>query len=317
MRFTIAICTWNRADLLDQTLATMAGVRVPSGVEWEVLVVNNNCTDATDEVIEHHVALGKLPIRRLFEPKQGHSNARNCAIAAARGDLIIWTDDDVRVEAGWLEAYVGAARENPAAGYFGGPVRPWYESAPDPSILGIIDRLGAPLAILDLGDQSRPLAAAEAPLGANMAVRTDLLRGCLFRPDLGRSGNTLISGDEVDVIQRLRAAGVSGIWVPGAALHHYVPSSRITTGYLTNWFRGCGRTYARMGHYPNTRTVFGVPAWVLRSYFFSWFRRLGACTRGRAERLLASTRTAMYQGMIEEYRAVNRRGVAASRAVRA
>lgn len=89
MRITVAVCTWNRARLRDQTLAAMRQLQVPAGVEWELLVVNNNCTDATDDVIERHST--HLPIRRLFEVKQGHSHARNRAVAEATGELIVWT----------------------------------------------------------------------------------------------------------------------------------------------------------------------------------------------------------------------------------
>ena len=74
MKVTVAICTWNRASLLDQTLTQMHQLRVPSNVEWELLIVNNNCTDDTDAVIARHH--GVLPLRRLFESKPGLSNVR-------------------------------------------------------------------------------------------------------------------------------------------------------------------------------------------------------------------------------------------------
>src|SRR3954466_10143738 len=108
MLVSVAICTWNRAENLDQTLAGLRGLHVPADVEWELLVVNNNSTDATEEVIARHTA--QLPLRRLFERKQGLSNARNCAAAAARGDLLLWTDDDVLVDPDWLAVYVDSAR---------------------------------------------------------------------------------------------------------------------------------------------------------------------------------------------------------------
>src|SRR5262245_31774006 len=111
MKVSVAICTWNRAALLDQTLAEMSNLRIPSGVDWELLVVNNNCTDATDEIIARHA--DRIPVRRLFESRQGHSHARNCAIEASSGELILWTDDDVLVDSNWLAAYVAAAESHP------------------------------------------------------------------------------------------------------------------------------------------------------------------------------------------------------------
>src|SRR5688572_32298959 len=99
MDATIAICTWNRSDLLEKTLVHMQQLAVPAGVSWEIVVVNNRCTDNTDEILAKYI--GALPLRRVFEDKQGQSHARNAAAVAARGDLIIWTDDDVLVDAQW------------------------------------------------------------------------------------------------------------------------------------------------------------------------------------------------------------------------
>src|SRR4051812_4932182 len=111
IRVTVAICTWNRSALLDRTLTSMRHLVIPEGVEWEILVVNNNCTDDTDDVLSRHFA--GLPLRRVFEPRQGLSNARNAAIDVAAGELICWTDDDVLVDPGWLSAYVEAASRWP------------------------------------------------------------------------------------------------------------------------------------------------------------------------------------------------------------
>ena len=88
----------------------------------ELLVVNNNCTDRTDDVIRSFE--NRLPIRRAFEPTPGQSNARNRIVAEATGDYILWTDDDVTVSPDWLVAYAEAFRARPAGGLFGGPIVP-------------------------------------------------------------------------------------------------------------------------------------------------------------------------------------------------
>src|SRR5436305_13472240 len=93
MFVTIAICTFNRAASLRRTLDSLAAMRVPADLGWEVVVVNNSCTDTTDAVIDSFV--GRLPIRREFEKSAGQSHARNRAIDVAIGEYIIWTDDDV------------------------------------------------------------------------------------------------------------------------------------------------------------------------------------------------------------------------------
>ena len=125
---TIAICTWNRSKSLRATLLSLQQLIVPSGIDWELLIVNNNCTDNTDEVIEQFA--DGLPIRLLHEKRQGLSNARNCAVEAAKGDYILWTDDDVIVDPNWLVAYVNAIRTWPNATLFGGPIKLKLEGNP-------------------------------------------------------------------------------------------------------------------------------------------------------------------------------------------
>src|SRR2546428_5053798 len=132
MLITIAICTWNRCALLHQALEQMTRLQIPPGIEWELLVVNNNCTDATDEVIAAYSTT--LPIQRVFEPNPGLSNARNAAVREARGEYILWSDDDVVVDEHWLAAYVRAFHTRSEGVFFGGPVRPWF-SVPPPAWL--------------------------------------------------------------------------------------------------------------------------------------------------------------------------------------
>src|SRR5947207_1258016 len=122
MLITVAICTFNRAESLRRTLDSLVGMRLPEKLDWEVVVVNNNCTDSTDEVIS--VFAERLPIRRTFEPQQGHTMARNRAVKEARGEYIVWTDDDVIVAREWLAAYAEAFHQWPEAAVFGGPIIP-------------------------------------------------------------------------------------------------------------------------------------------------------------------------------------------------
>jgi len=115
MRITVAICTFNRAKLLARTLSCVEGVAVPDGIELQLVVVDNNSTDETDSVLSSFES--RLPLLRLFEPKQGHTNARNTAIEHARGELILWTDDDVLVGREWIAEYARAAQSQPEAAF--------------------------------------------------------------------------------------------------------------------------------------------------------------------------------------------------------
>jgi glycosyltransferase involved in cell wall biosynthesis len=110
MLASIAICTLNRAPSLARTLESLVAMYPINEVEWEVVVVNNGCTDGTDEVIDSFAT--RLPIRRLLEPHGGLSRARNRAVDLITSSYIIWTDDDVVVDRRWLMSYVAAFRRS-------------------------------------------------------------------------------------------------------------------------------------------------------------------------------------------------------------
>src|SRR3954463_5558724 len=99
---TVLICTYNRGDLLGETLDAIAKSR--STLAWEVVVVDNNCTDHTRSVVESRQADYPVRLRYLFEPRQGNSFALNTGIASINATIIVFTDDDVLVSEEWLQA---------------------------------------------------------------------------------------------------------------------------------------------------------------------------------------------------------------------
>ena len=101
---TVLIATYNRAALLDRTLASVRDLRVAPDRRWDVIVVDNNSTDDTRAVVERQAQSFPVTLTYLFESRQGRSSALNAGIAASRGTVIAMTDDDVLVDPGWLEA---------------------------------------------------------------------------------------------------------------------------------------------------------------------------------------------------------------------
>ena len=239
---TLLIATYNRAELLDETLTSIRALRVRTGRQWDVIVVDNNSTDGTRAVVERQARDFPVPLRYLFEGHQGRSSALNTGIAAASGDVIAMTDDDVRVETGWLEAAC-VALEDPSIAYAGGPVSPIW-GAPPPVWLDLTrGDLWGTIAIQNHGDA--PFFYEEArkvPLGANMAARRSLfvtIGG--FRADLGRSSGRIVMGQEVpELLMRARAAGLRGVYLPAMRVHHHIPAQRLTRAYFRAWWYGKG-----------------------------------------------------------------------------
>lgn len=239
---TVLIATCNRARLLDETLDSLRALRVKAGRLWDVIVVDNNSTDDTRAVIERQARDFPVRLRCLFEPRQGRSSALNAGIAASHGEIVAMTDDDVRVDPGWLDAACDAL-EDPSLTYAGGPVAPIW-GAPPPAWLDLSrGDLWGTIAIQNHGDT--PFLYEEArrvPLGANMAARRSLFAAIGgFRADLGRSSGRVVMGQEVpELLMRARAAGLRGAYVPAMRVHHHIPAKRLTRSYFRTWWYGKG-----------------------------------------------------------------------------
>ncbi len=264
MKITVEICTWNRAALLDKTLDCMRHLRVPEGAEWELLIVNNNCSDETDSVLARYSQC--LPIRRIFEPGQGTCIARNTAVREARGELLVQTNDDVLVDRDWLREYHAAAVRYPEAAFFGGTIEPWFESSPPRWVQRNLVALEGPLVIRQLGPEVRVLKDDEDPWGANMAFRTSVLRKFPFDTLIGHVGNLIRGGEETDVIERIRASGLHGVWVGTAKVRHYIPRARTSLRFIGKWCRDGGNGQAERWIRGECPELFGMPRWAVLSY---------------------------------------------------
>jgi glycosyltransferase involved in cell wall biosynthesis len=263
MDATIAICTWNRAKLLDQTLERMRSLCIPTGLSWEIVVVNNRCTDETDAVIARHSGL--LPIRRIFEEQQGLSHARNAAIRAARGELLLWTDDDVLVDANWLAEMTSAARRQPDLAFFGGPIEPWFEVTPPAWLLNTWREFSIAYAVRDFGAEPLEFGPQRLPFGANYAIRREVQLRYPYNARLGRSGTGCVGGEETDVLLRMLAGGHRGIWVPAAKVRHFLPQERLTLDYLRRYFQGAGQMEC-LPHAARSKPTRPAPATLLKTW---------------------------------------------------
>jgi glycosyltransferase involved in cell wall biosynthesis len=261
-RLTVAICTWNRAELLRGTLDEMTRLVVPDDVTWELLVVNNNCTDATDDVIATYAR--RLPIRRIFQPAPGLSNARNAAVGEATGEYVVWTDDDVLVPSTWLLEYHRAFTRWSDASVFGGPVDPWFTSPPPAWLQQVWPRVANAFAVIDLSATTMPLTLKQVPFGANMAVRTDQLRAHPYDPALGLRPGSRMGGEETAVIRAILGKGGTGWWLPAARVRHYVGPERQTLSYLRSWYEGYGAFLATHVDKPDAAHLLGRPRWLWR-----------------------------------------------------
>lgn len=242
-KLSVAICTWNRSALLRQTLADFTAIEIPAGVDWELLVVNNNCTDDTSRVLDTY--RDTLPLTVVSEPRPGLSHARNAAVTHCNGDFILFTDDDVRVERGWLAAYAGAIDMHPSASFFGGPIAPSFERAPPAWLVQVWPRVASAYGERALGAVPLRFDGEKlTPFGANYAVRRRDQQRHPYDTRLGARAGTLMLGEEIGLVRALLAEGGEGWWVPDARVAHHVPARLLTVRYLRRYFAGVGAMMA-------------------------------------------------------------------------
>ena len=228
MFVTISIQTYNNACVLEQALQSLAGLRCPQGVDYEILVVDNNSSDDTAAVVERSRVLLGSRLRGVFEPKQGLSFARNRAIAEAGGEIIAFVDDDTLVDAEWLAGHVAAYREDERTVATGGRVLlQWPQGMVRPRWLS--SDLEGLLSAVDLGQERQMMCYPRYPFGCNMSVRREVaerING--FSVRLGRKKASLISNEEKHFFFRISQLGGQVVYVPSALVHHVVPMSRLS-----------------------------------------------------------------------------------------
>jgi glycosyltransferase involved in cell wall biosynthesis len=276
MNVSVILCTYNRCESLRLTLQSFCGIRVPTGITWELLLIDNNSRDATKTVFEEFRE--RLPIRYLFEPRQGKSFALNRGIEESKSDFLLFTDDDVDVDENWLAGYWSAAQRHPTAAFLGGKVIPRWESPP-PAWLEQNSRNKLLMGVVVAMDYGNAEVAAQPSwpslfYGANMALlRTVLQRESIsFRTDLGPgSGHEMKSEDSI-LLGQLIERGHAGMYIPTAFVYHRNPRQRMTEAYVRTWFKAQGTANVRLGKVDarGEWRLFHVPRW--------WWRKLFAST---------------------------------------
>jgi glucosyl-dolichyl phosphate glucuronosyltransferase len=292
LKFSVIIATYNRSEELAKTLESLKGLQVAE--PWEVIIVDNNSSDNTHEVVLESAESFPVPLHYFMEREQGRSAALNAGIRASKGEILAITDDDVRVDSEWLKNAV-AALDGLNCDYVGGKALPIW-GGPRPNWLP--DRGGkhwGVIALLDYGPT--PLEFGErVPLGVNMVFRRDAFDSAgLWDNTIGRKGATLLGQEVREWTNRARAAGLRGFYSPDLVVHHVIPADRLTKKYFRRWFywHGVSRAilYETKGldmESPERKTlnfsevphIAGVPRYLFRTCIQKYFAMLMSLVKG-------------------------------------
>ncbi|MHB1035974.1 MAG: glycosyltransferase family 2 protein [Pirellulales bacterium] len=295
---SVLIATRDRGALLRQTLESLARQQL-DGITWEVIVVDNGSSDATPSVLEE--AASHLPLVSIQEPRPGKNRALNKALDVARGDLLVFTDDDVIPEPGWISELVAASKRWPDDSIFCGPIVPAFppntpEWISDPAFSFGIGAFGR----YDPSDRETPVA--QSPFGANLALRRQVFTNDRFCEHIGPSGTQYAMGSETELLARLHRRGERFIFVPPAKVQHVIEPHQVTLKWLSGRAFRAARGAARLAPDRSSPRLFGVPRYLWRQYAETWLRRLASLPRGERARTNAAIALNLIRGRCYEYR---------------
>lgn len=298
MKITVILCTYNRCQSLARALNSVAASTLPKDIEWEVLVVDNNSSDQTREVVEEFSRRFPARFRYLLESQPGKSRALNAGVSNAHGDVLAFMDDDVIVDPAWLRNLTAGLEDGEWAGA-GGRILPQGGFSP-PHWLALNGpyAMGGILAFFDLGDD--PGELKHAPFGTNMAFRKTMFeKHGVFRTDLGPSPDPKIPrpNEDTELGRRLMAAGERLRYEPSAVVYHGVPGERLRKKYFLTWWFELGRADARESGAPSNAWHLGIPR-TIRGLLPVTLRWLLAVNPQR--RLYCKTRIWLAAGRISE-----------------
>jgi glucosyl-dolichyl phosphate glucuronosyltransferase len=241
MKMDIIICTYNNADLLERLLFTLTKQQFSISCSWEVLVVDNNCTDHTAKVVNDYIQDQTIPgLRRIVETKQGLTNARLCGSNNTSSEWIAFVDDDCLLAANWVEQAIQFAASHPQCGAFGGKVILEWETPPSPTLVAHARSFAAS----DRGETAHQLSLQNFHIpGAGLVMQRKALQqsGWLKKQLLSdREGKELSSGGDSEIVLRILNAGYELWYTPNCVLHHFIPAKRISETYLIKMTYGLG-----------------------------------------------------------------------------
>lgn len=228
---SIIICTYNRAKYIYALLQSIVENDF-SSENYELILVDNNCTDNTKvECQRFQETYPDIAFNYCFEPNQGLSYARNKGIKEAKADIIIFVDDDAKVNAHYLQTYYRFFQDNSHAYAAGGPILPIYETS-EPNWISHYTRQLV-TGMLYLGEKQKPFSKGKFPGGGNAAYRKvvfDIIGG--FNVELGRKGTSLIGAEEKDIFDKMTQQGMRFYYLPNAILYHIIPDNKLTKEYF-------------------------------------------------------------------------------------
>ena len=237
MSITLCVCTYNRGPEIVRTLESIE--HAATDRLDEVVVVDNNSTDDTGEVVDRFASETRsVRVRRVVETAQGLTHARSRGLDETGSPLLAFIDDDVVLDKGWTGALVRRFEASGSVGAVGGVIELDWLTGPTRLAASRTDLLAAQ----DFGPEPVRLEQARGALaGAALGLRVAAVREAGWPGNAvlaDRVGNASSSGGDYEIVARVRQAGYEVWYEPGARCRHRIDGTRQTRPYLLKLAEG-------------------------------------------------------------------------------
>ena len=265
LKVNIIIATYNRALMLKKALKSILEQKTDESFIFDVLVIDNNSSDATKNIVEEMMPQFQGKLQYIFEAIQGKSYALNSGINLSVGDILVFTDDDIIADEHWLLNIVNCFKETGCDG-LGGIIKPSYRPNTPRWIKDNADLLVGPIVYYNYGPKNilyqKPMYEF---LGANFAFKKSLFIDCgLFRTDIGPGNDKL--GEDTEITKRFLKANKKLYYCGSATVWHPVEKYRMSWGYIIKWYFSLGKYRVivdEQKRIPNAVYIGGVPRYLI------------------------------------------------------
>lgn len=236
-RLTVIIPTRNRAELLNQTLESVAAQTMKQE-DFELIVIDNGSTDGTAEVCKEY-GMRHENLRYIYDARPGLHIGRNRGYLESRTDILVYADDDIIASPTWLET-IDRGFQDEETVLIGGNNYPCFEGNPPGWMKSLwtysyreqARRLES-FSVIVIGNEARKVDPGMI-FGCNFAIRKEILKEAGgFHPDGVPDSFLKYRGDgETYITQYIKKRRMKAMFYPGASIQHMVTKQRMTQEYV-------------------------------------------------------------------------------------
>lgn len=311
---TVTVVMINRdgGDWLRQSLRSLRYcIEKTDHPNWTIdfVLVDNGSTDQSMAIADVELDGASFEHRVVMEPTPGVNFARNKGLTVCRGKYVIFVDNDILFDDGWLQGYLDGFTRHREPKIFAGRVRIGKVETPAPSWLDLDGPYAWTSIVVrcDNGDQDCRSAVGDpsvhGPVGPNMAFERQMLVDAGgFDTRFGLRPGSLVPGAETELFHRLAKSQHDFVYLANASVRHPLKRNQIQKAYFLRRLEGTGRVMSRIQSDEGFQCprIFGVKRYLFREYVDMYAKMLAAAPGGPRRRFHARCRVAVTRGKIKE-----------------